>query len=148
MEPSSRLLARAVVPAPAEISERLQLGRREAVIYLERLRLADAAPMAIEASYFNYALCQAILRADLESGSLYSFLQETVGLQLRHASQELQAALATQPEAELLQIGRRQPVLAIHQTTFVLTDAGEVPAIIGRTVYRADRYRFRLEVPR
>lgn len=148
MVPSSRLLAREVVPAPGDVSDPLHLGRREAVIHLQRLRLADAVPMALEASYLNYALCQAVLRADLESGSLYSFLQEVIGLRLRHASQELQAALATRPEAELLEIGRRQPVLAIQQTTYVLTGEGEIPAIIGRTVYRADRYRFRLEVPR
>lgn len=118
------------------------------MIYLQRLRLADAVPMALEASYFNYTLCRAILGADLESGSLYSFLQEQVGLQIRHASQELQAMVPTRAEADLLQITRRQPVLAIHQTTYVKSSDGDVPAIVGRTVYRADRYRFRLEVPR
>jgi GntR family transcriptional regulator, N-acetylglucosamine utilization regulator len=148
MAPSSRLLAREVVPAPTEVSDRLKVGQREAVIHLRRLRLADAAPMALESSYFNYALCRAILEADLETGSLYSFLQERVGLQILHASQELEAALPNQHEADFLQIARRQPVLAIHQLTYVATEAGDLPAITGRTVYRADRYRFRLEVPR
>ena len=148
MVPSSRLLAREVVPAPSEVSDRLQLGPREAVIHLRRLRLADAVPMALESSYFNYALCQAILEADLESGSLYSFLQERVGLQILHASQELEATLPSQAEADLLGITRRQPVLVIHQITYVGAETGDMPAITGRTVYRADRYRFQLEVPR
>ena len=126
MVPSSRLLAREVVPAPGEVADRLRLGRREAVIHLRRLRLADAEPMALEASYLNYALCEAVLRADLESDSLYSFLQGTIGLRLRHASQELQAALAARAEADLLGIGRGRPVLAIHQTTYVLTEGGEL----------------------
>lgn len=148
MAPSSRLLAREVVPAPGEVSDRLQLGQREAVIHLRRLRLADAAPMALESSYFNYALCLPILQADLESGSLYSFLQQEVGLRILHASQELEATLPSNEEATLLQITRRQPILVIHQITYVAADAGDMPAITGRTVYRADRYRFRLEVPR
>src|SRR6185437_3638584 len=42
MAPSARLLAREVVPAPPEVSEHLRLGAREAVIYMRRLRLADA----------------------------------------------------------------------------------------------------------
>ena len=117
------------------------------MIRLQRLRLADAVPMALETSYLHYALCEPVLRADLESGSLYTFLQGSLRLQLLHASQELQAALPTRVEAELLHIRRRQPVLAIDQTTYVQGDDGEVPAIVGRTVYRADRYRFRLEVP-
>lgn len=148
MVPSARLLAREVVPAPAEISVQLRLERREAVIHLARLRLADALPMAIEVSYLNYALCRAVLDADLESGSLYEFLQEQVGLRLCHGSQDLQAALPRASEAELLHISRRQPVLAIRQTTYLRGNGDELPGICGRTVYRADRYNFRLEVPR
>jgi DNA-binding GntR family transcriptional regulator len=87
------------------------------------------------------------LQADLESGSLYAFLQGSMRLQIRHASQELQATLPTTAEAELLQMSRRHPVLAIDQTTYVGGDVDDVPAIVGRTVYRADRYRFRLQVP-
>jgi GntR family transcriptional regulator len=147
MVPSSVLLGREVVPAPNAISDSLLLGRREAVIRLQRLRLADAVPMALETSYLNYALCEPVLRVELESGSLYAFLQGSLRLRILHASQELQAALPTRAEAELLQISRRHPVLAIHQTTYVHGDAGQVPAIVGRTVYRADRYRFRLQVP-
>ena len=148
MVPSSHLLAREVIPAPPEVSEALHLGTREAVILLQRLRLADAVPLALETSYLHYGLCRTVLHADLETGSLYAFLLDQVGLELRHASQELHAALPTRIEAELLQISRRQPVLVIHQTTYVRRDGAELAAIYGRTVYRADRYRFRLEVPR
>ena len=67
---------------------------------------------------------------------------------LSHATQELQAALPDKGEAELLHASRRQPMLVITQTTYVDSPTGEHPTIYGRTVYRADRYRFRLEVPR
>jgi GntR family transcriptional regulator len=148
MVPSSVMLARGVLPAPKEVSDRLLLNPREAVIRVERLRLADALPMALETSYFNYALCESVLQADLESGSLYEFLQDILGIELRYASQDLQAALPAKAEAALLAISRRSPVLIINQTTFVRSNHDDVPAIAGRTVYRADRYHFRLEVPR
>lgn len=148
MVPSSIVLARDVVPAPKEVSEKLALNPREAVIRLQRLRLADALAMALETSFFNYALCAAVLRADLEAGSLYAFLQDTIMIELRYATQELEAALPSSAEASLLAIPRRSPVLIINQTTYVRSDHDDVPAITGRTVYRADRYHFRLEVPR
>ena len=148
MVPSSRLLARAVVPAPEEVSGKLDLGRREAVIFLRRIRLADGTPMALETSYLRYDLCTPVLEADLETGSLYTFLQERAGIRFRAAQQELQAALPTQGEADLLGMPRRYPVLVVTQTTFVELPEQDVPAICGRTLYRGDRYRFRLEVPR
>lgn len=148
MTPFTRLLARQVIPAPDEVSAALRLGQREAVIYLQRLRFADELPMALETSYLNYESCQGILDTDLESGSLYQFLEEQAHIRLSHATQELQAALPDKGEAELLQVSRRQPMLVIRQTTYVRGPAEEHPAIYGRTIYRADRYRFRLEVPR
>lgn len=148
LTPSSRLLAREVIPAPTPVREALHVDEGARVLLLQRLRFADGAPLALETSYLRYALCREVLHADLEAGSLYTFLQECVRLELRHASQELQAALPSRVEADLLQIARRQPVLIIEQTTYVQHGAEELPAIVGRTVYRADRYRFRLEVPR
>jgi GntR family transcriptional regulator len=148
MAPSSRLLAREVIPAPEEVSGKLGLGRREAVIFLKRIRLADGTPMALETSYLRYELCRPVLEADLETGSLYTFLQETAGIRFRAAQQELQAALPAQAEAELLEMPRRYPVLVVSQTTFIELPERDVPAVCGRTLYRGDRYRFRLEVPR
>lgn len=148
MVPSARLIARKVVPAPPEVSTHLNLGPREAVIYIRRLRLADASPMALETSYLNYTLLRPVLETDLESSSLYEYLQSTLPLSLSHASQELAAALPSAEDAELLEQSRRAPTLMITQTTYVQVADEELPAIFGRTIYRADRYRFRLEVPR
>jgi GntR family transcriptional regulator len=148
MIPSTRLLTRQVVPAPDEVGADLCLGRREAVIMLQRLRFADDLPMALETSYLNYERCQPVLDADLEAGSLYHFLETHLRLPLSHAAQELEASLPDKAEAELLHMSRHQPMLMIRQTTYIRGPVGEEPVIRGRTVYRADRYRFRLEVPR
>jgi len=148
MIPLTRLLARDVIPAPEEVSAHLHLEQREAVIYLQRLRFADGAPMALETCYLNYTLCQGILHADLEEDSLYRVLEQEAHIELRHASQELQAALPRKAEAGLLHVSQRQPVLVIRQVTYLRAAGSEQPGIFGRTVYRADRYHFRLEVPR
>jgi GntR family transcriptional regulator len=149
MVPSARLLAREVVPAPKAVSEALQLGQREAVIHVHRLRLADALPVALETSYLQYDLFHAVLGADLERGSLYKLIQETIGIRLCFAAQELEAALPGPSESAALEISRRHPVLVIRQTTYVQPRGQEeVPGIFGSTTYRSDRYRFRMHVPR
>lgn len=148
MAPSSRLLAREVIPAPATVSEHLGLGKREAVIFLRRVRLADGTPMALETSYLHYELCRPVLEADLEAGSLYTFLQDTVAMKLHCASRELRAALPAPAEAALLEMPRKCPVLVAAQTTYIQQDGRDVPAIFGHTLYRGDRYSFRLEIPR
>lgn len=148
LTPSTRVLARQVVPAPDEVSTHLRLGRREAVILLHRLRFADELPIALETSYLNYERCQPVLDANLETGSLYHFLEGELGLRLSHATQDLEARLPDTVEADLLQVSRRLPLLVIHQTTYIHTTVADEPLIRGQTVYRADRYHFRLEVPR
>ncbi len=148
MVPTARLIAREVVPAPPDATEHLGLGVREAVIYLKRLRLADASPMALETSYFNYALFRPILDADLSTGSLYEFIQATLALRLTHASQEFSVVLPTAGDAQLLGLSKRDATLMISQTTYVQVGNNSGPAIYGHTLYRADRYRFRMVVPR
>jgi GntR family transcriptional regulator len=148
MAPASRMLCREIVPAPEAVSIELQLGIREAVIHIRRLRLANRAPMALEECYLNYTILHGVMDADLESGSLYAYMRDTLQVQLRYAEQELEATHPTQAEAERLEISRRHSVLVVHQTTFVQDGGADRPGIMGRTVYRADRYRFRQEVRR
>jgi GntR family transcriptional regulator len=148
MIPSARLLDREVIPAPAEVSHQLGLGLREAVIYIRRLRLADGEPMALEISYLHYGLCRSVLDAELEAGSLYAFLEGAAGITLCHASQEVEAAVSSAEESALLALPRRHPVLVVRQVAYLRGPEHEIPGIFGITVYRADRYHFRMEVPR
>jgi GntR family transcriptional regulator len=148
MVPSARLLDREVIPAPADVSARLGLGLREAVIYIRRLRLADGEPMALEISYLQYGLCRSVLEAELESGSLYAFLESRAAIRLCYASQEVEAAVADAQEAALLGLPRRHPVLVVRQVAYISAMGEETPGIFGITVYRADRYHFRMAVPR
>jgi GntR family transcriptional regulator len=148
MVPSARLVSREVIPAPPHVSEYLKLGVREAVIYLKRLRLADASPMALECAYFVYALFQPILEADLVNNSLYELIQNTFGLRLTHASQEFAVVTPSAGDAQLLGLSKRDATLMISQTTYVEVEGRDVPAIHGHTLYRGDSYRFRMVVPR
>jgi GntR family transcriptional regulator len=149
MAPSARVLDREVIPAPAEVSAQLGLGLREAVIYLRRLRLADGGAMALEVNYLNYALCRPVLDAELEEGSLFTFLEQRAGIRICRASQEVEAVVSGVKDSTLLGLPRRHPVLVVRQVTYMRRGLEpEIPGIYDVSVYRADRYRFRMEVLR
>jgi GntR family transcriptional regulator len=137
MRPAARLLRREQCAAGAEVAAGLRVPPETPVLCLERLRLADDEPMAIERAHYCFAGMD-MLDGALD-GSLYELLHERFGLIPAEALQEFEARLATPPEQELLRIGAGAPVLTIARTTF---DLSQRPFEFVQAVYRADRYRF------
>ena len=63
---------------------------------LQRVRVADDQPMAIETSHVVASACPGILdRYDFEQESLYRVLRQEYGLALAHAEQSIAARGAT-----------------------------------------------------
>lgn len=137
MRPAARLLRRELCPAGAEVAAGLRVPPETPVLCLERLRLADDEPMAIERAHYCFPAMERLDGA--LDGSLYELLHERFGLVPAEALQEFEARLATPPEQELLRIGAGAPVLTIARTTL---DQGQRPFEFVQAVYRADRYRF------
>jgi GntR family transcriptional regulator len=138
MRPAARLLRRELCPAGAEVAAGLRVAPETPVLCLERLRLADDEPMAIERAHYCFTGMDHLNTLPLD-GSLYELLHERFGLVPAEALQEFEARLATPPEQELLRIGTGAPVLTIARTTL---DQGQRPFEFVQAVYRADRYRF------
>lgn len=138
LRPSAALLRHGLQPADDEVARGLRLPAETAVLCIERLRLADGEPMALEQAHFSFPGMEELLSGGLD-GSLYELLRERFRLVPAEAIQEFEARLATPPEQELLRVGAGAPVLTIDRTT--LDTAGR-PFEFVRSVYRADRYRF------
>ena len=145
LKPSSRLLARQLVPAPPRVAKYLALDPGQQVIYVERLRLADGKPMAINSSYVPYHLCPELLHDDLETDSLFRLLEGKYGMRLCRAEEILRAAVANDYEAKLLGVARYTPLLLAEGTTFL---EGDVPIEYMKILYRGDRYEFVIHMTR
>ena len=113
------------------------MAAETAVLCVERLRLADDAPMAIERAHFCFQGMDELARLPI-NGSLYELLRERFQLVSSAAIQEFEARLATPIEQELLHVGAGAPVLTITRTTF---DGAQRPFEFVQAIYRADRYR-------
>lgn len=126
-----------VEPSDEEI-EALALARGESAYVLERIRLADGTPMALERVVMRQSLAKAI-DADLEAGSLHSAF-EALGHRPVEAHAEVSASKATARHRDLLHLPPSGVVLTETRTIF---DQDGLPLERTQTDYAANRYRFR-----
>jgi GntR family transcriptional regulator len=69
--PSSRLLTRAIRPSTPDDAASLEIPARQPVVHLQRLRMADDEPIALESTVLIGACADAVMTADVEGGSLH-----------------------------------------------------------------------------
>lgn len=137
--PAARILSRTVSkPAPDEIF-RLGLGVDEPVLRLDRLRLADGLPLAIERAVVPLKFLGED-RAD--EGSLYDALAEK-GFRPVHALQRLTAVTLDPSSAAILDVQPGAPALLIERLSR-LQDQRVVE--YTRSHYRGDAYDFVAEL--
>ena len=136
MSAASEILASGTVEPSAAEAKALGLPFGESALVLERLRLADGTPMAIERVVFA-PRCAVVLGADLERGSLHHAFEANGWIPTR-ADAEVTARPATARERRLLHL--EEPVVLVERRT--ITDQDGAPLEHTETVYAAERYVF------
>lgn len=141
-QPGAQVLRVEPVAAKPAAARALGILPQDEVLLVERLRLADGEPLALEASYLHFDDMTRLLGEPL-SGSLYRLLGERFDITPRRAEQEIEASRATMREEELLHLERGAPVLRNRRTTY---DAHGHAFEYAESVYRGDRYTFYAEL--
>lgn len=139
MVPGSLLLSFGRVVPPAKIGRALEIAPRQETYKIDRLRLADNQPMALNVSYLPCELCPQLENQDLVKGSLYAYLEGVLNLRIEYGERIIKAGAATEYEAELLQITVGYPVVITEGPSFL---ADGRPVEYTRIIYRGDRYEF------
>jgi GntR family transcriptional regulator len=140
MEPGSRLIGVTRVPAEADVAAMLAQAEGEEILRIERVRLANDEPLALEVLHLGAKRFDGIAAALGESQSLYELLRARFGVELAWAEETIEAASSPEREASLLGIPNGAPVLVLCRQSF---DAIGRPVEFVRSLYRADRFRFR-----
>ena len=144
LRPGTQLLEAVLVPATADVAQRLTLSPGAEVAHLSRLRLADQTPMAIEEVYLPADLVPGLLDRDL-SGSLYDVLDSAYGLRAVRARQAVRATVVDDAEAKLLEVPARSPALIVSRVT---VDVRGRAVEFATTIYRGDRYAYDVTIIR
>jgi GntR family transcriptional regulator len=140
LEPSSRLLQQSVRPATLDEADLLTIAPGAQIFELERLRLLDGHPVAIDRSRIPLVRCPSLAETDFTVASLYETLSSTTGAVPSFADYTVEAVAAPAEQARLLDLPEGGPVLAIGARTY---DQAQRPLELGHMIYRGDRYRFR-----
>lgn len=141
VSPRTRLLSKSVIEAPADVAEKLMLGKEKLVILTERLRLGNGIPLVIERSYLPHREYKAILKMRL-TGSLYRLLTKKFGVELHRSIQTFRAVLLSAEDARLLEVPSRSPGIFLES---VIYDLKNIPVEVLHAFHRGDKYLFEVE---
>ncbi|HEU4635876.1 MAG TPA: GntR family transcriptional regulator [Edaphobacter sp.] len=144
MKASTRVLASAVIPAEGSIAESLELSVHDEVLRLQRLRLADDEPIAIEEVWIPRSRFPGVEEIDFGKHSLYETLRDRYGVRIGSSRETIGARQATAEESRLLRIAPRSSLLEVSRT---LLDVDGQPMEVAHSLYRGDRYRAVLTIP-
>ncbi len=139
LHPASKILDISMLAADAELAEALRLEPGARVVSVERLRMADEEPMAIEHTHLPASLFPGLRRHLTRAASLYEVLDREYGVRMAEAEETIETVLATPREAALLGADTGLPMLLISRLSF---DTDGRPVEWVQSWFRGDRYKF------
>jgi GntR family transcriptional regulator len=145
IKPNFKLVqAKSLVP-PTDIARVLGLARQEQVFYIERIQYANRELIALAQGYWRGDIGEKLAQQDLNEISLYETLEQQFHIPLVEAEESIGAVSATTDVARKLKIRKSAPLLARHRLTFT---SEMRPVEYTTTLYRADRYEYKVRLPR
>lgn len=106
------------------------------LVYLERLRMADDEPLAVDQVWLPASRARPLLDADFSHTSLYEQLRISCGIRLTGGRERIRAVVPTAEEQSLLHCGADVAALALDR----LGCAGGEPIEWRHTLIRGDRF--------
>ncbi len=144
-QPRSDVLKQDKVRANPKVAAYLKLETGAPVTHIDRLRYVNHEPIVLVTTYLPYDICPDLLEVDLTNQSLYAYLENEHGLFISSGRRFLEAVIANQMEAELLQVDIGSPLLLLNSVSY-LEDG--TPMEYFHALHRGDRSRFETELVR
>jgi len=141
---TSQVLAQNVRPATLEETTVFGIDMQDLVFDLERLRLLDGAPVAIDRTRIPLNIAPALPDLDFGEASVYEAL-EAAGAAPNLAEAVVRAEVADGPTAVVLDVSVGAPLVICTTMSY---DGLDRLVEIGEIAYRADRYQFEARLTR
>ena len=136
---SARLLDKQIVPASESVARQLAIPAGTLVVRIQRVRLADKAPLSFDETYLPREIGEKIIENDLETEPIFSLLEQKYDTPLVEAEYRLEAISADTTVARALGISAGSPIFLIERTSYT-TD--HQPIDYEKLYYRGDQIRF------
>lgn len=136
----TKLLSFSFVPATVALKRELKLyPHQEEVIEIQRLRIVDGVPFALETVWLNPSRVQGLSQEDLNGGSLYTFLKENFQLIPSYATQTIEPTQLNEIESDYLTLPVGSLALLFRRTTYI--DQEQVMEVT-KCIYRTDKHKY------
>lgn len=122
----------------AIVAGELSVPADASLFYLERLRMAGSAPLALDRTWMPADLAAPVLGVDFTHTALYDELQRRAGIGPTRGEERIHPVIPTPAIAKLLEMPKGAAAFAIVRRTW----AGERPLERRDTIVRGDRHAF------
>lgn len=146
LTPSNKLISFQLMEANERIAETLRLDKQEKVYEIKRIRNANGSPVAVETIYTPKQLVGDMSQQDVED-SFYQYMEKKLNHKIAYGDQTIESVLANEFEIENLNVYEGDPILLMQRTSY-LSDEKETPLEYVKSAYRADKYKFKLQMRR
>ena len=142
-EQRSIVRARDVVVAP-DIAARLGLPAEARLVHVERLRLADDEPLALDRAWLPVRLAADLFDADLSNTGIYVELARLCGIDVDRGVEQIRPVVPSPEDRKTLRMPRGEAAFSIERLTW----AADVLIEWRRSLVRGDRYTIAFELSR
>lgn len=122
----------------------LNVSEKESILLIERIRLANDIPIAIERSCWTKEIGEILKLYDLHQAHYYEILEQH-NIYLKRAKETIRAINATINEADSLGV---RPGEALLEMTRISYGMDNRPIEYTKTKYRSDKYQYNIELKR
>ena len=126
----------------ARVAPLLGLAASEPLVYIERLRLADGEPLALDRSWLPASVARPLLELDLTRTGIYVELVARCGVRMRSGSERIRPALPGGHDRRLLRLPAGEAALSISR----LTRGDHGPVEWRESLVRGDRWSIVVEL--
>lgn len=145
LKPGTKVLHQRIIPATNKIARYLDVPSGTDIVDIRRLRFINGEPIQLVTTYIPLHLSPNLVNVDLTNRSLYEYLETEDGINLARGVRYIEAVLANDEEAGLLEIDEGDPLIMLDSISYSAT--GQVIEYY-HAVHRGDRSRFEVELVR
>lgn len=145
MNPSKKVILSEIVMADKKRSKNLNITTDDSLLKLERVVYADEETLNYTITYLPEKLFPGIEKYDFSKESLYNVLQIKYGVKISRATRTIEAVIARDEVAEILDIDEGMPIILFCAITYGIMNGKEVPIENFKCYYRTDKFKFYIQ---
>lgn len=145
LDPSSRVIHNTPEEAPAHVARHLGVEPGTRVLRLDRLRLGDGDPIAMDRTWLPMTYAALLSPHDLESDTIFSILEREYNICVCRGRFRMESVNAPNDIAQFIDVPWGRALLLIERTSYM---AGDLPLYFQQRWYRSDRVAYEIELRR